>query len=116
MTKHTENSERGQPLGLPLNDGLGVDKHRKQYEQESRPTEQERKADELAERYHRETEAYDRTVCTGPVVRGSIMPIGPREMAQVNRNAINVRKQIMAEAASAGISAEDMRRAIGRHA
>jgi hypothetical protein len=23
MTKHTENSERGQPLGLPLNDGLG---------------------------------------------------------------------------------------------
>lgn len=24
MTKHTENSERGKPLGLPLNDVLGA--------------------------------------------------------------------------------------------
>jgi hypothetical protein len=95
---------------------LGVDEYRKQYEQEWEQTEQERKADELAERYHRETEAYDRTVCTGPIRDGSVMPIGSHELALVNRNAINVRKQIMTEAAAAGISAEDMRRAIGRHA
>jgi len=93
-----------------------VDEYRKQYEQEWRLTEQERKADELAERYHRETEAYDRTVCTWPIHDGSVMPIGSHELALVNRNAIKVRKQIMAEAAAAGISAEDMRRAIGRHA
>jgi hypothetical protein len=109
-------SNCSQPLGLGLSEELGVDEYRKQYEHEWEPTEQERKAAELAERYHRETEGYDRTVCTGPVVRGSIMPIGPHEMALVNRNAIKVRERIMAEAAAAGISAEDMRRAIGRHA
>lgn len=87
-----------------------------QYEQEWQQTDQERKAAELAERYHRETEAYDRTVCTGPIRDGSVMPIGPHELALVNRNAIKVRAQIMAEATAAGISAEDMRRAIGRHA
>lgn len=112
----TEASKPDTPTRVGLSEGLGVDEYRKHYEQEWRPTEQERKADELAERYHRETEAYDRTVCTGPVVRGSIMPIGPHEMALVNRNAIKLRKQIMAEAAAAGISAEDMRRAIGQHA
>jgi hypothetical protein len=99
-----------------IDEELGVDEYRKQYEQEWRLTEQERKAAELAERYHRETEAYDRTVCTGPIRDGSVMPIGSHELALVNRNAIKVRKQIMAEAAAAGISAEDMRRAIGRHA
>lgn len=93
-----------------------MDEYRKQYETEWRPTEQERKAAELAERYHRETEAYDRTVCTGPIRAGSVMPIGPHEMALVNRNAIKVRKQIVAEAAQHGISREDMVRAIGRHA
>ena len=99
-----------------MSEELGVNEYRKQYEQEWQPTEQERKAAELAERYHRETEAYDRTVCTGPIRDGSVMPIGPHELALVNRNAIKVRAQIMAEAAAAGISAEDMRRAIGRHA
>jgi len=108
-------SNCSQPLGLGLSEELGVDEYRKQHEQEWQQTDQERKAAELAERYHREAEAYDRTVCTGPVVRGSIMPIGPHEMARVNRHAIKLRKQIMAEAAAAGISAEDMRRAIGRH-
>lgn len=109
-------SNCSQPLGLGLSEELGVDEYRRQYEQEWRPTEQERKAAELAERYHRETETYDRTVCTGPIRDGSVMPIGPHELALVNRNAIKVRERIMAEAAAAGISAEDIRRAIGRHA
>jgi hypothetical protein len=73
-------------------------------------------AAELAQRYHRLTEAYDRTVCTGPIRDGSIMPMGAHEMALVNRIAITVRKQIMVEAAAAGISAADMRRAISRAA
>lgn len=109
-------SNCSQTLGLGLSEELGVDECRKQYEQEWRPTEQERKAAELAVRYHRETEAYDRTVCTGPIRDGSVMPIGPHELAMVNRNAIKVREQIMHEAAQHGISRQDMARAISRHA
>ncbi len=86
------------------------------FEQDWRPTEQERKAAELAERYHRETEAYDRTVCTGPIRDGSVKPIGPHELAMVNRNAIKVREQIMLEAAQHGISRQDMAHAINRNA
>ncbi len=31
---------------------------------------------ECAEEYDRITEEYDRTVCTGPIVRGRIVPVG----------------------------------------
>jgi hypothetical protein len=86
----------------------------KQYQQECRPTKQEFKAAELAERYHRETEAYDRTICTGPIRYGSVMPSCLREMAMSNRNTIKVRKQIMGEAAQHGISRQDMAHAINR--
>lgn len=116
MTKPNDNSQAAQPLGLPLNDGLGVDEYRKQCEQEWQPTEQELKCVELAERYHHEAEAYDRLVCTGPVLHGSVMPADHRELAMVNGNAARLRKQIMAEAAAHGISPQDMARAIGRHA
>lgn len=90
------------------------DEFLKQYEREYRPTEQEFKAVELAERYHRETEAYDRTICTGPIRYGSVMPSCPHEMAMSNRNAIEVRRQIMREAAQHGISRQDMMHAIKR--
>lgn len=116
QTMSTTTEPDSEPLRVPLSDGLGVDERRKQYEQEWQPTEQDLKCVELAERYHHETEAYDRTVCSGPIQHGSVMPIGPHELALVNRNAIKVRKQIMAEAAAHGISAQEMARAIGRHA
>ena len=93
-----------------------MDEYLKQYEQEWRPTERERNAAELAARYHLETESYDRTVCTGPIRDSSVMPIGPHEMALVNRNAIKVRKQIMHEATQHGISRQDIAHAISRHA
>jgi hypothetical protein len=109
-------TDKATPREVGLSEELGVDECREQHEQAWQQTDQERKAAELAERYHRETEAYDRTVCTGPIRDGSVLPIGPHEMALVNRNAIKVRERIMAEAAAAGISTEDMRRAIGRHA
>ncbi|MEA1606162.1 hypothetical protein [Pseudomonas spirodelae] len=41
----------------------------------------------LAEQYVRETEAYDRSVCTGPTVRGEILPASRREFALVNSHA-----------------------------
>ena len=87
-----------------------------EWQQEWQPTERDNRLHELATRYHTECEAYDRTVCTGPIRDGSVMPIGPHELALVNRNAIRVRKQIMAEAEQHGISQQDMARAIGRHA
>lgn len=41
----------------------------------------------VANTYVRDTEAFDRTVCTGPIIRGSVMPASPRERALINRNA-----------------------------
>ena len=86
----------------------------KQHIYEWELTEQECKAIELAKRYFLETEAYDRTVCTGPIRDGSIMPANPHEAAQINRNAIRVRERIMSEAAAHGINRQDMARAISR--
>jgi hypothetical protein len=86
-----------------------------QREAEWQPTEQDRKAAELAERYHRDTEAYDRLVCTGPIRDGAIMPIDHRELALVNTYASKVREEIMQEAKHYGISRQDMQRAISRH-
>jgi hypothetical protein len=59
---------------------------------------------ELAERYHDETEAYDRTVCTGEIRRGSIMPANGQECALINRNADMVRHLLWLEASDLGIT------------
>ena len=109
-------TDQATPAKVRLTDGLGVASHREVFEQEWQPTAQELKTVELAERYHHEAEAYDRTVCTGPVLRGSVMPANHRELALVVGNAGRLRKQIMAEAAMHGISQQDMARAIGRRA
>ncbi len=77
-------------------------------------TPQELKAAQLAERYHRETEAYDRTVCTGPPFHGSAMPATCHEHALINRYAHAKMREIMEEAARAGISREAVGRAIAR--
>lgn len=71
---------------------------------------------ELAEKYHTDCEAFDRTICTGPVVNGSVTPIGPRELAAVNMNASMVLREILTQAESEGLSRCDMKRAIGRYA
>lgn len=52
------------------------------------PTESQRRLSAAAEQYVAETEAYDRTVCTGPIKHDSIMPATSREHSLVNRNAI----------------------------
>jgi hypothetical protein len=84
--------------------------------QEWTPSEKDRKLHELAKRYHDETEAFDRTVCTGPIIEGSIRPVGYRELAQINRNADEVRRRIFEEAERHDIGRDEMRRAIGRFA
>ena len=51
-------------------------------------TESERRLSAAAEQYIAETEAYDRSVCSGPIQQGSIMPAGSHEFGLVNRNAM----------------------------
>lgn len=50
-------------------------------------TERDQLLQSIAEQYVRETEAYDRTVCTGPIRHGSIIPVTSHQRALVNRNA-----------------------------
>jgi hypothetical protein len=76
----------------------------------------ERKAHELAQRYHRETEFYDRIVCTGPIRHGAIMPASPQESALVTANAIKTRTRLMAEADMHGIPRQVLLNAIKREA
>ena len=58
-----------------------------------------------AERYVAESEAYDRTVCTGPIIRGEIMPATPRERALISRAADQLFKRLVAE--NAGLFSSD---------
>ena len=58
------------------------------------PTAEERYLHELASEYHERTEDYDRTVCTGPVVRNAIRPANGREFTAINKNAQKVRKEL----------------------
>lgn len=61
------------------------------------PSEAERRLLAAAEKYVVETEAYDRTVCTGPIKDGSIMPATPHEHRLVNRNALRAMDHLCSE-------------------
>lgn len=67
------------------------------YQCEFTPTARDNKLRELAQSYVSRCEAYDRTVCTGPVRYGEITPMGGHELALVNRNAKKVIEQIVME-------------------
>lgn len=69
---------------------------------------------ELACRYHRETEAYDKTVCTGPVVAGVIYPLNRKELCLVNINAQKTLGLIKQEAAAKNIDPKDLMHEIRR--
>jgi hypothetical protein len=63
---------------------------------------------DLAEEYHFRTEAYDRTVCTGPIRHGGIMPITGEERSLVNRHARSVMQEMVCRAESIGFQPEAM--------
>lgn len=67
---------------------------------------------DIARQYSIETERFDRTVCTGPLLRGSIIPSAPHEHASINRNAGQVAKKWRHEADRLGISWNDVKRAM----
>lgn len=50
-------------------------------------SERDQQLHQVAERYLRESEAYDRTVCTGPIRHGVVMPATSHERALISRNA-----------------------------
>jgi hypothetical protein len=66
----------------------------------------------LARAYHERTEAYDRTVCTGPIGRDGIMPATPREFGLINRNAALVKNELALEAQRLGFTRAELHREI----
>jgi hypothetical protein len=67
----------------------------------------------FARDYHERCEAFDRTVCTGPVGRdGGVLPATPAERVAIERNAIATFNAIAAEAERAGIGYATLRAAI----
>jgi len=69
----------------------------------------------LAEEYHRRTEEYDRTVCTGPIRNGGIMPATSREHGLIEQNARNVFKELARRAAAIGIWRRQLHYAISNY-
>ena len=61
--------------------------------------------------YYAQCEAYDRTVCTGPMGRDGILPATSHERGLIGRHAAGQRDAAMRAAAEAGISDATMRRA-----
>lgn len=68
--------------------------------------------DDLADEYPRRCEAFDRTVCTGPMRDGCIMPATPRKMAIISRHACEVRAEMRQRAVGEGCTAGELDRAI----
>jgi len=67
---------------------------------------------DLAVEYHQRCEAYDRTVCTGPIVKDGIMPVTHRELALINRHAVVVRRDIAQRAEQMGFTRKELQKAI----
>ena len=68
----------------------------------------------LAAKYHEECEKFDQSVCS----RGDkeiAIPANWYEMKQINKNSIQVRKHISVLAYAAGISTEELTKAIQRY-
>ena len=66
----------------------------------------------LACRYHLKTEAFDRSVCTGPVRNGSILPDTTRQRHLINMNARVEYCALLEEARRLGFTAEQFHEAV----
>ena len=58
---------------------------------------------ELAKEYHEKCEAYDRTVCTGPIGRDGILPVNSHERKLICENARVLLRGLMRKAKERGI-------------
>jgi hypothetical protein len=75
-------------------------------------TKEEIRLRELAEEYHRRTEAYDRLVCSGPIHNGAIMPASGVESAAISRNAQAVRDDLFKDLGPLGFDRQQWMEAI----
>lgn len=66
----------------------------------------------LADEYHQRTEAFDRTVCTGPMGHDGIMPMNHRELALINANAQRIRRELVDRAVQAGFTEAQFKEAM----
>jgi hypothetical protein len=67
---------------------------------------------DIAMEYHRRTETFDRTICTGPIKNGLILPGCPREMGIINQHARKVRRDSLDKALKKGYSSQELQHAI----
>jgi hypothetical protein len=88
---------------------LTKDELRRHWETNFGHTPQEIRAYELVEQYYINCEAYDRTVCTGPITRDGILPIDHRELGKINRNAHDEWVKLSITASYEGISSTDLK-------
>lgn len=66
----------------------------------------------LARSYYLKAEAYDRIVCTGPVVRDEVQPSNSRELGLINTHARTLRTEIASHARALGYQASELRDAL----
>ncbi len=76
------------------------------------PTENEIRLRELAEEYHRRCEEYDRTVCTGPLRNGEVMPADGAELVAINKNAQYVLRRLEKQVVALGFDRRQWQKAI----
>jgi hypothetical protein len=61
--------------------------------------------------YYETCEAYDRSVCTGPIFHGGILPATRRERALINQNAQRFDAEVKRHLAANGVDNETSKRA-----
>jgi len=69
----------------------------------------------LADEYHQRTEAFDRSVCTGQMGHGGILPANPQEAALINANAHRIRRELVDRAGRAGFTEAQFKEAMLHH-
>lgn len=85
-------------------DQLTLEQHRALFQGEFSIEARDRVLVQLADEYHQRTEAFDRTVCTGPMGHEGIMPANPRQLALINANAQRIRRELVDRAVQAGFT------------
>lgn len=93
-------------------DYLTPEQHRALFQGEFSIEAQDRELVALAEEYDRRAEAYDRTVCTGPIGPDGIMPATHAELAAINRHAHQVRRELVDRAVRSGFTEAQFKEAM----
>lgn len=71
---------------------------------------------ELVLEYHRDTETFDRIVCTGPIVKDSIQPATMLERRMITEHAIKRRERLFSEGGRLGFTSQQIQKMLTREA